>query len=61
MVKEITEILNRADKIENWSINLVKISVTKREGVKYYIEELSDFDDNGILKILKEIVQIYIY
>ncbi len=59
MIKEITEILNSADKIDNWSINLVKINVTKRDGVKYYIEELSDFDENGILKTLKEIVQIY--
>lgn len=59
MIKEITEILNSADKIDNWSINLVKINVTKREGVKYYVEELSDFDENGILKTLKEIVQIY--
>lgn len=59
MIKKITEILNSADKIDNWSINLVKINVTKKEGVKYYVEELSDFDENGILKTLKEIVQIY--
>ena len=57
MIKKITEILNSADKIDNWSINLVKINVTKKEGVKYYVEELSDFDENGILKTLKEIVQ----
>ena len=36
MIKKITEILNSADKIDNWSINLVKINVTKKEGVKYY-------------------------
>lgn len=59
MLKEITEILNKANKVDNWSINLVKINVTKREGVKYYIEELSDFDENGILRTLKDIVQIY--
>ena len=61
MVEEITGILSQVDKIENWSINLVKINVSKKEGIKYSVEELSDFDGDGILRTIKEIVQIYSY
>lgn len=59
MVKDIIEILNQANKVDNWSINLVKIHISKRDGVNYLVEELSDFDGNGILKTVKEIVQLY--
>ena len=59
MVKEITEILNQADEIENWSINLIGIKNSKRDGLKYFVEELTDFDKNGILKTVKEIIEIY--
>ena len=59
MVKEITEILNQADEIENWSINLIGIKKSKRDRLKYFVEELTDFDKNGILKTVKEIIEIY--
>lgn len=59
MVKDVIEILNQANKVDNWSINLVKIHRSKRDGVNYLVEELSDFDGNGILKTVKEIVQLY--
>ena len=59
MVKEITEILNQANEIENWSINLIGIKNSKRDRLKYFVEELTDFDKNGILKTMKEIIEIY--
>ena len=59
MVTEIVKILNQVDQIKNWSINLVKINVSKKDGVKYSAEELSDFDGDGILRTVKDIVQIY--
>jgi hypothetical protein len=59
MVKEIADILRLADKSENWKINLFKLNVTKKEGIKYFVEELSDFDKDGILKTVKEIISLY--
>lgn len=49
MVTEIAKILNQVDQIKNWSINLVKMNVSKKDGVKYSAEELSDFDGDGIV------------
>lgn len=60
MVKEIAEILQLAGKTENWKINLFKLNVTKKDGIKYFVEELSDFDNEGILKAVKEIISRYI-
>ena len=60
MVKEVADILQQANKAENWKINLFKLSVTKKDGIKYFVEELSDFDKDGILKTAKEIVSLYI-
>ena len=59
MVKEIADILQLANKAENWKINLFKLSVTKKDGIKYFVEELSDFDKDGILKTVKEIISLY--
>lgn len=59
MVKEISEILKKADEVENWSIDLVKIIISKKEGIKYSVEELSDFDGDGILRTVKGIIDIY--
>lgn len=59
MVEIITKILDEAKVIENWNIDLVKINVTKREGIKYLVEELSDFDGDGILKTVKKIIELH--
>lgn len=59
MVPEIAKILNQVNQINNWSINLVKMNVSKKQGVIYSAEELSDFDENGISRTVKEIVEMY--
>ena len=59
MVQEIKKIFDLIENNERWSINLVKLNVSKSNGIKYIVEELSDFDGNGIGKTVKEISKIY--
>jgi len=59
MVKDIKEMLEKIGKIEAWSIDLVKISLTKTAGIKYNAEELSNFDNDGISRLVKNVSNLY--
>ena len=56
MVKEIADILQLADKSENWKINLFKLNVTKKEGIKYFVEELKS--DNVQMKTETKTIEL---
>ena len=59
MVDEVKNILEKLSKSEYWSIDLVQIKHSKKNGIQYNAEELPDFDGDGIHKIVNEIVERY--
>ena len=59
MVEKIEKLFERIKRISNWNLNLIKINVSKKEGVKYIVDELSNFDNDGITRTVKDIISIY--
>ena len=59
MVEKIEKLFERIKRISNWNLNLIKINDIKKEGVKYIVDELSNFDNDGITRTVKDIISIY--
>lgn len=59
MIEEIAKIFEKIHGIKNWNLDLVKINVSKKNGVKYLVDELSNFDNDGITKTLQDVISLY--